>query len=74
MTLLILITKSQLLVFNRHNTNKLVFEKANAIKNPDNKPDTNIETYETYVKKKQGALLTHTIRLKAYDPDNPLLI
>ena len=53
---------------NRANTNREVFRRANAIKNPDQTDGKNIKTFQQYVETKQESLLKHTIRADDTDP------
>ena len=52
----------------RSNTNKRVFERANAIRNPKKEPGRDIKQFEAYVKSKQAGLLAHTMRSESKDP------
>ena len=52
----------------RANTNKVVFEKANTIKNPRNKPNKNIFTYGQRILQTQQKLLTHIARANTLHP------
>ncbi len=52
----------------RANSNKRVFDVANAIKNPKQLPNKNILPFGTYINNKQAAALKHTIRSNNTDP------
>jgi len=52
----------------RSNTNNKVFQEANQIKNPNNVPNKNILTFETYIRNTQEALYKHIVRLPNSDP------
>jgi len=52
----------------RSNTNNKVFQQANLIKNPQNTPNKNILTFETYIRNTQEALFKHLVRLPETDP------
>ena len=52
----------------RNNNNKLVFAKANAIKNPKKQEGKNILPFSEYIHKQQAKLLAHTIRATEEDP------
>ena len=54
---------------NRRNTNAYVLQKANVFKNPQNRPNKNIRTFEEYVNEKQEVLLKHVVR---ESPSSPL--
>lgn len=53
---------------NRANTNKKVYEKASAVKNPKSVPGKNVMPFSEYVKNKRQALLKHTVRASSEDP------
>ena len=52
----------------RRNTNNVVFERANKIKNPRKIPGKDIKTYSEYIHFHQNKLLAHTIRADIIDP------
>jgi len=53
---------------NRANTNKSVYEKASAVKNPKGIEGKNVLPFSTYLKQRRHALLKHTIRAPNDDP------
>ena len=57
----------------RDNSNSAVFKKANEAKNPDNKLDKDIKPFGTYIHGTQVRLLTHTVRTRLYNMQDPLL-
>lgn len=52
----------------RANTNQLVMQRANAIKNPEGKPGKDIAPYSEYIHYKQNSLLAHIARTSTHDP------
>ena len=52
----------------RENTNKKVFDAANAIKNPANLPNKNLLSFSEFTQKQQNQLLAHIDRTLGDDP------
>ena len=52
----------------RANSNKVVFSKANALKNPKKVPGKDIKPFSSYIQSQQNKLLAHIIRAEKDDP------